>query len=85
MTNDLPILQLQDLVDAVSGTAGALRCWTRLQPAGGAGDKVFPPTYAIVISRQCHALFRLCPTAWSSVCGFGGRVSSSALSRSNAP
>lgn len=46
MTNDLPMLQLQDLVDAVSGTAAALRCRTRLQPAGGAGDKVFPPTYA---------------------------------------
>lgn len=31
---------------AVSGTAAALRSRTKLQPAGGEGDKVFPPTYA---------------------------------------
>lgn len=31
---------------AVSGTAAAIRSRTRLQPAGGEGDKVFPPTYA---------------------------------------
>lgn len=31
---------------AVSGSAVALRSRTRLQPAGGVGDKVFPPTYA---------------------------------------
>lgn len=31
---------------AVSGDAAAFRCSTRLQPAGGPGDKVFPPTYA---------------------------------------
>lgn len=31
---------------AVSGTAAALRSRTKLQPAGGDGDKVFPPTYA---------------------------------------
>ena len=31
---------------AVEGSACALRCRTRLQPAGGEGDKVFPPTYA---------------------------------------
>lgn len=31
---------------AVSGSAAAFRCRRRLQPAGGAGDKVFPPTFA---------------------------------------
>lgn len=37
----LPLLQ-----DAVRGTAAAFRCRTKLQPAGGPGTKVFPPTYA---------------------------------------
>src|SRR5262245_8830005 len=39
-------LTLKSLQAAVAGTAAALRCRTCLQPAGGAGDKVFPPTYA---------------------------------------
>jgi len=30
---------------AVGGNAAALRCVTQYQPAGGPGDKVFPPTY----------------------------------------
>lgn len=33
------------LQSAVAGDAVALRARTRLQPAGGPGDKVFPPTY----------------------------------------
>lgn len=40
MTIDLPTLQ-----SAVGGTAVAFRCVTTYQPAGGPGDKVFPPTY----------------------------------------
>lgn len=39
------ILDLQNLQDAVAGSAAAFRCVTRYQPAGGPGDKVFPPTY----------------------------------------
>jgi CRISPR-associated protein Csb1 len=39
-------LTLKDLRMAVAGTAAAFRCRRRLQPAGGPGDKVFPPTYA---------------------------------------
>lgn len=39
-------LNLQVLQDAVTGRAVALRCVTDYQPAGGPGDKVFPPTYA---------------------------------------
>ncbi|MCO6438179.1 MAG: type I-U CRISPR-associated protein Cas7 [Phycisphaerae bacterium] len=38
-------LSLKSLIDAVQGTGAALRSCTRLQPAGGEGTKVFPPTY----------------------------------------
>lgn len=38
-------LTLEVLKKAVSGTAAAFRCVTEYQPAGGPGDKVFPPTY----------------------------------------
>jgi CRISPR-associated protein Csb1 len=39
-------LTLKSLQDAVGGSAAAFRCRRRLQPAGGEGDKVFPPTFA---------------------------------------
>ena len=39
------MLDLETLRDAVAGTAVAFRCVTDYQPAGGPGDKVFPPTY----------------------------------------
>lgn len=38
-------LTLSMLTDAVAGGAVAIRAITRLSPAGGASDKVFPPTY----------------------------------------
>lgn len=38
-------LTLAQLKDAVAGKAAAIRSLTRLEPAGGPGDKVFPPTY----------------------------------------
>lgn len=38
-------LTLKDLTDAVAGSAAAFRLRLRLQPAGGEGDKLFPPTY----------------------------------------
>ena len=41
-----PILDLPTLQAAVCGNAAAFRSRTVLQPAGGEGDKVFPPTYA---------------------------------------
>ncbi|MFN7779678.1 MAG: type I-U CRISPR-associated RAMP protein Csb1/Cas7u [Betaproteobacteria bacterium] len=41
----MPDLTLDLLRDAVAGTAAAFRCVTDYQPAGGPGDKVFPPTY----------------------------------------
>lgn len=36
-----------ELLDAVTGGAVGIRCRTVLQPLGGAGDKVFPPTYGV--------------------------------------
>ncbi len=38
-------LAYEVLQAAVGGNAAALRCVTQYQPAGGPGDKVFPPTY----------------------------------------
>jgi CRISPR-associated protein Csb1 len=38
-------LTLDVLKAAVAGQAAAFRCATDYQPFGGAGDKVFPPTY----------------------------------------
>jgi CRISPR-associated protein Csb1 len=38
-------LSFKILKQAVAGRAAAFRCITKYQPAGGAGDKVFPPTY----------------------------------------
>ena len=39
-------LTIDALSTAVSGNVAAFRCVTECQPAGGPGDKVFPPTYA---------------------------------------
>jgi CRISPR-associated protein Csb1 len=39
-------LTLASLRSAIETNAGAFRSRTTLQPAGGEGDKVFPPTYA---------------------------------------
>jgi len=39
-------LDVRSLRAAVEGAAAAFRCRRRLQPAGGEGDKVFPPTFA---------------------------------------
>ena len=43
----LTALTFERLKEAVEGAAVALRSRIALQPAGGAGDKVFPPTYAV--------------------------------------
>lgn len=40
------VLTLRHLQGAVSSSAAAFRCRRQLQPAGGEGDKVFPPTFA---------------------------------------
>lgn len=38
-------IKLEDLTRAVAAGAAAIRAVNRLESAGGAGDKVFPPTY----------------------------------------
>ncbi len=43
----MPKLTFERLRDAVDGHAVALRSRMELQPAGGVGDKVFPPSYAV--------------------------------------
>ena len=45
MTDEAKVLTIDDLNQAVAGHAAAFRCVTEYQPAGGPGDKVFPPTY----------------------------------------
>lgn len=40
------VLTFSDLKTALSDGAAAFRCRRRLQPGGGEGDKVFPPTFA---------------------------------------
>ncbi len=45
-SKSLDLLNLKVISEAVAGSACAFRCRSTLQPAGGAGDKVFPPTYA---------------------------------------
>lgn len=48
-------IKLEELTRAVAGGAAAIRAVTRLEPAGGVADKVFPPTY----SRDGHAEYAL--------------------------
>ena len=43
----MPRLSFERLRSAVAGDAVALRSRVTLQPAGGEGDKVFPPSYAV--------------------------------------
>ena len=43
----MPRLTFERLRSAVAGDAVALRSRVTLQPAGGEGDKVFPPSYAV--------------------------------------
>jgi len=45
MTDEAKVLTIDDLKQAVAGHAAAFRCVTEYQPAGGPGDKIFPPTY----------------------------------------
>ena len=43
--SEIKTLTYPKLKAAMEGTAAAFRCVTRLEPAGGPDDKVFPPTY----------------------------------------
>jgi CRISPR-associated protein Csb1 len=44
----------QRLTAAVRGGGTAIRCTTRLTPAGGPGDKVFPPTF---LNERGHTVY----------------------------
>jgi CRISPR-associated protein Csb1 len=47
MSHDSPAeLTFDALVKAIVGSAAAIRCRSTLQPAAGAGTKVFPPTHS---------------------------------------
>ena len=46
MSKDSITLDLNTLTNAVQGGYSAIRLVARLQPAGGAGSKVFPPTHS---------------------------------------
>lgn len=46
MTSKERTLTLEHIESALRGMGAAFRVRARLQPVGGAGDKVFPPTYA---------------------------------------
>lgn len=50
-------LDLDTLKKAVAGGAAAIRTTTRLEPAGGPTDKVFPPTY--VMERNASTKYAL--------------------------
>jgi CRISPR-associated protein Csb1 len=45
MASDMRSLTFGQLVESVRGPTAAIRLRLRLQPAGGPGTKVFPPTY----------------------------------------
>ena len=48
----MALLTFERLHDAVVGNAVALRSRMTLQPAGGKGDKVFPPSYSVDASAR---------------------------------
>jgi len=45
-----------ELRAAVAGEAVGIRCRTKLEPLGGPGDKIFPPTYATDNAETRYAL-----------------------------
>ena len=46
MTENMSTLTYENLKTAIAGSDAAVRIVTRLQPAGGPGTKVFPPTHS---------------------------------------
>jgi len=56
-----------ELLKAAANSAAALRCRRRLQPAGGEGDKVFPPTYAGAVYSVEERRVRNDKGEWNSV------------------
>lgn len=68
-------LTFEKLREAVEGAAVALRSRIALQPAGGAGDKVFPPTYADRPGRDSKPVY----ATEERRLGEGDKVSTSVL------
>lgn len=60
-------LDLATLQSAVTGTAAAFRSRTTLQPAGGEGDKVFPPTYAGAVYATEERRVKKDDGTWESI------------------
>jgi CRISPR-associated protein Csb1 len=56
MTTQATPLTLDTIQQAVRGDGAAFRLRTRLQPAGGPGDKVFPPSYAEGQDGKKHSI-----------------------------
>jgi len=56
MSESKAALTFDALKALVDGEAAAVRVHQRLQPAGGAGDKVFPPTYATGDNKLKYAV-----------------------------
>ena len=52
----MTLLTFERLREAVAGDAVALRSRTTLQPAGGDGDKVFPPSYSVARAEHKYAV-----------------------------
>lgn len=45
-------ISYRELRDGVSGSAVGIRCRISLEPLGGAGDKIFPPTYGVADNAE---------------------------------
>ena len=55
------------LRDAVAGEGVGIRARTELEPLGGPGDKVFPPTYAV--SNDAEPRYAIEPIQqWVEMC-----------------
>ena len=67
-------LDLETLSDAVSGSGVAFRCCVKLQPAGGEGTKVFPPTYAGSVYATEKRRLPGRPIRWSVFCSTACRA-----------
>jgi CRISPR-associated protein Csb1 len=66
-----------ELRAGVSGDAVGVRCRTALQPLGGPGDKVFPPTYGV--SDDAKTKYAVEDRYVPSADGNGGSVASSVV------
>ena len=68
-------LTYDELRAGVAGDAVGIRCRTVLQPLGGRGDKVFPPTYGVPDNAETRYAIeeRYIPAENGAVVQFPGR------------